>query len=259
MTSRTPPPNRRARRSVEHARSYGPLLRLADRMAGRTDRRRAVPLGVEARHLPWPARLDATWRENDLRQLSATTDRLAPAIDGLHRAFGQVERLDRELVELEARAAVVPAPRSGSGGGEVHLSAEQVAARRAREHAAARAAVSARADQVRARRAEALDECVVLRALLLEELELAREVSDRLRWYYSRRLQTYARALRVAPVDGTAPRPHSWEASEASWTGGPCTWLPTGLEARLRDAGAPTRTARATVPESEQEENADVR
>ncbi|WP_353708533.1 hypothetical protein ABRQ22_03075 [Cellulosimicrobium sp. ES-005] len=257
MTSRTPPPAPRARRSVEHARSYGPLLRLADRMAGRTDRRRAAPLGIEARRLPWPARLDATWRENDLRQLSATTDRLAPAIDGLHRAFGQVERLDRELAELEARAAVLPAPRSGSGGGEVHLSAEQVASRRAREHAAARAAASARADQVRARRADALDECVRLRSLLLEEIELAREVSDRLRWYYTRRLQTYARALRVAPADGTTPRPSPWEASEATWTGRPCPWLPDGLGARLRDADAPPSLT--ATPGPEQKEHTDVR
>jgi len=153
----------------------------------------------------------------------------------LHRQYNEWKRLAREQVAAEEKLSAQPEPiLTAVGGGESHLSSEAIAARRTREHHAATSAIRAEVDRIRSQHAEAHEQCVVLRAVLAEEFELACEVSERLRWYYARRLATHNRSLEAtrAATAGTA-LPAAWQLSATPWATKPCPWIPKGLDADL--------------------------
>lgn len=221
----------RARRRVEHAWSYGLPLRLADHLAGRRDRRSGADVSEGT---PWQRGLEATWRENDQRNLARTGDRLAPTVKALHHRYGEWNRLDRQIAETERTLAALPEPvLAPAGSGESHLSDVEIAARRRREHGAARSAILAELDRLHAQQTDARTQSVALRAMIAEEYEIARETSERLRWYYTRRLATYTRSLTAtrtgAGTGGTRPA-DSWQLPVAPWTTRPAPWVPAGFD-----------------------------
>ena len=257
MKTHTPRRHGRTQRSVEHARSYGLLLRAADTVAGRRDRRGAgAGSALEARRSPWPSRLEATGTENCTRVLVMTADRLKPVIEELRGAFGAVTLLDREVTEVRKELDALAPSIVVKRGGEQHLSQEQVTDRRARKDEAHLTSKRAHLTDVKARRDALLIRCVDLRAELAEEFELAREVADRLGWYYTRRLRTYARARLHGAVASEQDRADSqgagqweWVLKGPSWVDQQCPWYPDGLDARLALHSTPTTTPTATTVE----------
>lgn len=247
MTGSSPArPARRTRRRVGHAWSYGPVLRPADRRAGKRDGRAVAGRPVEpasgGHGTPWSDRLTATWQENDSRMLARTADRLAPAARRLRLAFGEVGRLDGLLAELVADPA--PEPEPAARRGEAHLTDQELQGRRAGERARVIAAHRARIAELRTRRDALLAECSALGAEIAEEFEVAREVSCRMRWFYARRLHTYARAWWSAAATSTSGFA---ELPASTWADRPCPWLPPGLTERL------ATTAAAVLPETSTE------
>lgn len=218
----------RASRRVQHAYSLGPFLRVADRCAGRFDRNAPEgPGGTE-----YELRLSATAWENDQRIFTDTADRLSPAARELSNTYGQWKRLGYEIAQAEARVAAVPEPvLSPVGHGERHLDAAAIAARRGREHAAVVAGLVAHADQLRAERGAAHKRCVSLLADITDAFELARERSERLRWYYTRRRATYNRARhRKSSARNIETAAQAWQLPPAAWSSKPCPWIPAGIE-----------------------------
>ncbi|GEL95968.1 hypothetical protein [Cellulomonas composti] len=218
----------RSRRRVEHALSLDPVFYVADGAAGRLDR--GAPAGPDG--TAWEQRLLATYRENDQRILARTADALAREARELREQYGHWVRLGREIDAVEARIGELPEPvLAAVGNGERHLDEAAIKARRLREHDAALGALQDEARRLRDERSAVQERCVTLRATVAEEFELACEVSERLRWFYTRRRATYTRARqragRATPLDVTtqaAPLP------TAAWTTQPCPWVPAGFD-----------------------------
>lgn len=220
----------RISRRVQHALSYGLVLRVADNVHGRQDHPVAAG-GARLVLMPWFVRMDSTRLENDQRLFAGVQDSLRESVSALAEAFGQVLDFDARIPQLAGRAAeIAPVNLSAAGGAEKHLSQEAVAARRAREHRAKVEALGAQVSAARSQQQSLVETCLALHSQILEEYALAQAVSERMRHFYSRRICTYARRLGrglATPID------LDFRLDPAPWTSAPCPWLPPGLNARL--------------------------
>lgn len=220
----------RARRGVVHARSYGIGLRIADNLHGWLDARRSeAPLAA----LPWPGRLQATFDENAARILAGTRDVLAPQVRTLRAGRLELERLERALADAEARLRDVKAATPRPGRGEVHLPPEALVGRADRAAEVLRGRLRAEVDDLRGRRDDVSRRLVEAEASVDEEFRLAVEVVRRMRDFYQRRLQTYARRF-LPRRDDVASLEH--RISLPAWATEPCPWLPP--HETTTDAGA---------------------
>lgn len=212
-------PTDRAGRGVVHARSYGLGLRLADNIHGLVDARRSdAPLSA----LPWPGRLQATYDENAARLLAGTRDVLAPQVRLLHAGRLELAVLDERLAEAEAAADGVRAATRRPGHGELHLPVEAISDRAERSVAAQRARLRAEADALRQRRDQLRTDLTAAEASVAEEFGVAVEVVRRLRDFYQRRLQTYARRFLTRRED-LSTLDH--RITLPAWAVETCPWL----------------------------------
>ncbi|WP_083406324.1 hypothetical protein [Mycolicibacterium rutilum] len=221
MTTSNERPIRTPRR-VPHTRSYGLLLRLADRTAGRTDRR-TLSTAAPGSGTALMSRLQATFDENDRSLVVRLREVCEPSARRLRELLDEADRLsaviDRQRSALAATTPPTAADLAHRNGGELHLDAEAVSTRRLREHRARVDATNAALESAQRQRNAVLVESVRHTARLVEQFELACTVSEQLRHHYNRRLATYARAARLAP--GATP-----SITVPEWTTRPCPWLP---------------------------------
>lgn len=209
----------RATRGVTHAKSYGLGLRIADNVHGFWDARRSeAPLAA----LPWPGRLQATYAENAARSLAGTRDVLAPQVRLVHAGRLELAVLDEHLAGTEAELDATRAAAREPGHGERHLPAQAIADRS--EHAAdvRRERLRAEITDLRRRRDQLRQELAAAEASVLEEFGAAAEVVRRLREFYQRRLQTYARRF-LARREDVSTLDHLIELP--AWATEPCPWL----------------------------------
>lgn len=229
MTKSVPAPPPRTSRRVTHTLSYGPILRISDRLAGKRDRPHTGtghgPDGVV--RTTYAARLQATFDENDRSAFARTQDACRQPATQLRELSADLTRLEQLTTAAEGTLAKIPSVPSAAelavrNGGELHLDDAAVAVRRGREHDARIARAQSTLATLRDERNRHLMLCARHSARLLEEFELGRSVSERLRHYYNRRLANYARQARIpgaaVPV-----------IAVPDWTTRPCPWLPAGL------------------------------
>lgn len=211
----------RASRTVVGARTYGPLLRIADNLHGRIDGARSdAPLGA----VPWVSRLQATYDENALRILAGTRDVLAPQLVAVEAGRRTLASLAVEIADAERALAEVRAEDAQPGHGEIHLESAAVTARAERRAAAVRQDLRARLTGLQQREAEATASLTAAEGVVREEFGMASEVTRRMRAYYERRLLTYARQF-LRRQDDVAGSDH--RLTVPAWAEGPCPWLAT--------------------------------
>lgn len=238
MTTTAKTARGRTTRRIEHLKSYGPLLRIVDRLAGRRDRRLipADPADPQTVHTPYAARLQATFDEIDRHNFARIRDEYRSPATRLHALVDDINRLDELIADTQAALAHLPSQPSADelharNGGELHLSEHAVATRRSREHAARVAGERAALTRLKNERSRNLAECARSAAALTEAFELARSTSERLRHFYNRRMTTYARHARIA----AAATP---SIAAPPWTEQPCPWLPDGYVSYVPAAAA---------------------
>lgn len=226
ITSLSRRPQRTTRR-VTHTRSYGPLLRIADCIAGRQDRRQtgtSTDSDGATIVTPYARRLQATFDENDRAAFARLQDTCQQPATKLRELLTDLERLTSQINEAQSRLNQLPTAPSteelaARNGGELHLDTHAVATRRRREH-------NSRLERAQADIAKLLQarnrhriECAQHAARLTEEFEMGRSISERLRQYYNRRLAAYARHARI-------PGPAIPVIDTPRWTTQPCPWIP---------------------------------
>jgi hypothetical protein len=219
----------RTTRGVTHTQSYGPLLRIADCVAGWRDRRQTGPNtgSDDVIVMPYARRLQATFDENDRGALARLQDVCRQPATKLRELVTDVERLTGQITD--ARCALNQMPTAPTpdelavrNGGELHFDARAVAIRRGRDHAARIARARANLVKLLDERNQHQIEYARHAARLVEQFELGRSVSERLRQYYNRRLASYAMHARI--------RGSAIPAIDVpSWTTRPCPWLPADV------------------------------
>lgn len=209
----------RARRTVVIARSYGPWLRLSDNWHGWVDAKNSSASAAET---PWLARLQATFDENGRRILAGTRDVLITQIHTLRSGHRELPRLDTAIADVEARLASIRAEQRGPGHGELHLPAEAIEQRAALASERSKAPLRAELDALRAQRDQVGAATSDAEATILEEFEVIVEVVHRMRAFYQRRAETYARRFLSRRDDADA-----WEVriDLPAWAERPCPWL----------------------------------
>lgn len=218
----------RTPRRIQHLQSYGPLLRLCDRIAGRRDRG-TIDSGRDRGDTvttAYTARLQATFDEIDRHTFAHTQDACRQPATKLRELITDLPRLDALIADAESELATIPSePQQEAlrwrNGGELHLDDTAVAIRRTREHTARIGRQRATLTKLRDERNGRLAACASHAAQLLEAYELGRSISVRLRHFYNRRLATYARHAQIPAVQAPA-------ITTPDWTSLPCPWLPAG-------------------------------
>jgi hypothetical protein len=236
-TERTAQP--RTPRRVEHLKSYGPLLRLCDRIAGWRDRRLITtePTADDIVNTPYVARLQATYDEIDGHTFSRIQDECRLPATKLRELVADLRRLDHLIADAESSLAKLPPQPpadalTARNGGELHLTEHAVATRRSREHAARIAREQAALTKLRNERSHHLADGARHAAQLTEAFELGRSTSARLRHFYNRRVTSYARHARIpAAATPTVATP--------AWITQTCPWLPLGYDIHIGDATSP--------------------
>ena len=223
---KTKQPASRATRSVPHTYSYGFALRIADRMAGWSDRRtidraEAEPTTTGPAMTAWIARLQATFDELDHQLLARTRDDARTPVRSLHELEGASTALRAQLNAASEtmrhhREQPVASDRSG---GELHLSQEAVAVRRTREWQAKVTQAEARHRALQQQLDATIHEAAKIRADIVERFDLACEISRRLEHYDNRRIGTYCRIAKFP--GGQIPT-----IIPATWARSACPWLP---------------------------------
>jgi len=223
----------RSPRRIEHLKSYGPLLRLCDRIAGWSDRRivDTVSSTGDNVHTPYVARLQATYDEIDRHTFARTQDACRQPATKLRELITDLRRLDLLIVDAEAALAGVSSQPDADAlrfrnGGELHLDDHAVGIRRGREHASRISQQNAALTKLKDQRNQYLIACASHAAQLVEAFELGRSTSGRLRHFYNRRLASYARHARI-------PGTCFATITVPDWTTGPCPWLPAGYDAAM--------------------------
>lgn len=228
MTTTAKPAPARTPRRIEHLKSYGPLLRIVDRLAGRRDQR-LIPTdtaGPQTVNTPYTARLQATFDEIDRQTFARIQDECRVPATRLRELVDDMSRIDVLITDIQSALANLPSQPSpdelgARNGGELHLSEHAVATRRSREHAAGVARARAALTELQNQRSSHLAECARSAAALTEAFELARSTSERLRHFYNRRVSTYARHASIA-AEATPT------IAAPQWTEQPCPWVPAG-------------------------------
>jgi hypothetical protein len=239
-TESTPRP--RTPRRIEHLKSYGPLLRLGDRIAGWRDRRFTATQSNadDIVNTPYAARLQATYDEIDRHTFARIQDECRLPATKLHELVADLRRLDHLIADAESSLAKIPAQPpadalTARNGGELHLTEHAVATRRSREHATRVAREQAVLTKLKNERSHHLADGARHAAQLTEAFELGRSTSARLRHFYNRRVTSYARHARIpAAATPTVAAP--------AWTTQTCPWLPPGFDAHFGGA-TPSRIA----------------
>lgn len=233
MRNNASDPGARTRRRVSHTLSYGPFLRISDRLAGWRDGRLSDAEAADAR-TPFVERLQATFDENDRRAVAVTQDRCRATVTALRETGDRLAVLNRRLADTVAARGALPAGPSSDelasrNGGELHLDDAAIAVRRRREHTACLGKADALIARLRAEQTDLMGAYARHIAVVTEEYGLLRIGSERMRHYYQRRLATYTRHARLA--DRIDPRP---TINAPQWISQPCPWLPLDPDAADR-------------------------
>jgi hypothetical protein len=231
----------RTTRGVTHTKSYGPFLRIADCVAGWRDRGHleANTESDGAIVMPYALRLQATFDENDRGALARLQDTCRQPATRLRELITDLERLTVQMSDAQSALNQMPSVPTADeltvrNGGELHFDAQAVAVRRGRDHSARLAQANARLTKLADERNRHQVECARHAARLVEEFELARSISERLRQYYNRRLASYARHARI-------PGSAMPTTDAPAWTLRPCPWLPAGGDAAADPAASISR------------------
>lgn len=211
----------RARRRVDTARSYGPLLRAADNFHAWVDKRRAPAVDVSDQ--PWTRRQQSTLDENSRRVLAGVRDVLAPVLVRLDASRARLVDLDASIALLENRLGEVTADQGGPGFAETHLPTEAVTVRAERRAAERRRAISTERDAAVAERRGLQRAIAADEAIVREEFDMAATIARRWRDFHQRRLHTYARRF-LGVRDDAVGLHHNLDLP--SWVELPCPWLP---------------------------------
>lgn len=223
----------RARRGVDHAKSYRLGLRIADNVHGWIDSSHHQDQELES--LPWAQRLQRTYIENSDRVLTGTRDVLVDRVAQMEAVYRRVLSADEAFAALSARP-FTPLERARAHG-EKHLADEAVRERVGRVNSVRRAAAEAEVDAARANRDALVNQCGELVATILEEFTMAEAIVVRMQSFYMRRVMTYARRLSRRREDLSLLR---FELAVPVWVGQPCPWVAPAIMERLGDRqGAP--------------------
>lgn len=232
-----------ALRDPEPPLRYRAADRWADAWAGRRDGRtdaallgdeRVVGAGATLCAAVWLARNEHTFAERDRREFLDAQAAAAPMMVRLRALIGAAERA--EVAAAAARrslAGMTTQPSADAlahrGPGEVHDTADAVAARRRAAHQRVVAAADAAAAAAEQRVVALLEQVAAVRADLESLFEITRTRSDRLRRHHERRASTFLRAHRrtVTRRLGSTHTlsDHVTDAIRAPrWTDQPCPW-----------------------------------
>lgn len=216
--------------------SYGPFQRFIDGRQARWAARTSSC--TDLNDTPLVQRLRWTYRESSERVFARVQAANFARIEQLRvnslLLMGLDEQVDRCTDALGQPSQVRTDQQRG---GEEHLEARAVAARRSREAEAARSWLKGELDAARAKRDAVLQACHRDAGLLEEQFELLKSADVKLRFYALRRAANYGRAWDALREDVAG----EVVIDDPSWAGGPCPWLPKAYTARCPATGEASR------------------
>ena len=222
------------RRTVPLMYSYGFGQRLIDGVQGRATARTSPCDDIN--DTPLLQRLGWTYLETVNRVLTQSQSTNHATIRRLEHNLRLLQ--DQELDVAARRAALrdrATPDTSSRTGGELHLDAAAVAARRLREDQIARSRLHADLEEAIKQREALRAACREDAAVLLEQYALVCAAERMLHAHAQRRAANYARCWDVVrDRAGTVT-----QVPTPAWAGGPCPWLP-GDYARTIEAASAT-------------------
>ena len=231
----------RARRGMDHARSYRWTLRVADFVHGAVDARSLVEEEMLA--LPWVKRLQGTYDENAHRVFAATLEALRPVVIAAGSVWRSLMEPDARITSRRHDRVTCQPDRTAPSPAEAHLG-DRVDLRIQREFSAKKAAIRTEIETLSEERRQLLKRLGELVAVTREEFGVAVEITHRFHRFYARRLQTYSRRLSRRREDTTQL---TGELAKPGWVDQPCPWIPEGLLRRLETTDEGSERVDATA------------